>query len=423
MSEAVDRPQGLARRPAVITLAAALVVFVVLAAVLVPWDWVPGGHLHPVRATDWFTAREIARAERYSTARRWLGWSSYFLSLLIAVVLGLTPLGARLIRRLTGRLRWWLAVPVAALVLLLVGRVVTLPLGLDLRELQFDYGLTNQGVAGWFVDWLTSTLVSWVFASLLLLVIVGAARRSPRLWFAWASLLAVVLTLVGSFLYPVLVEPLFNRFTPMRDGPFKESVLALAAREGVQVSDVLVADASRRTTTLNAYVSGFGSTRRVVVYDNLLTGLTPEEARVVIAHELAHAKHNDVLVGTTLGAVGSVAGVTLLALLLDSRRLRRRAGGVLPSEPAVVALVLALVGLGMFLVSPVQNSISRAIEARADRDSLIVTGADTAFLRMQHALAVRALDDPTPPAVSQFWFGSHPTVLQRMGLVPSARTP
>ena len=134
-----------------------------------------------------------------------------------------------------------------------------------------------------------------------------------------------MLSAAGSFLYPVVVEPLFNTFTPMSAGPFKQSVFRLAEQEGVQIDDVLVADASRRTTTLNAYVSGFGSTRRVVVYDNLLDDLTPGQARVVIAHELAHARNDDVVLGTALGSLGAVGAVALLALVLDSPWVRRRA--------------------------------------------------------------------------------------------------
>jgi STE24 endopeptidase len=172
---------------------------------------------------------------------------------------------------------------------------------------------------------------------------------------------------------------------------------------------------------LNAYVSGFGSTRRVVVYDNLLRDLTPAEARVVIAHELGHAKHNDVLVGTALGAVGSVGAVALLALVLDSDRLRRRTGVTGPEDPSVVITVLALAAAGAFLVSPLQNTVSRAIEARADRASLETTHEDATFVRMQRRLALTSLADPTPPALSQFWWGSHPTVLQRAGLPRALR--
>jgi STE24 endopeptidase len=383
---------------------------------LVPWDWVPGGSLRLMPARQLFTPAEISRAEDFAGLRRLLGWSAYGVSLAVALLLGLTPFGARLVRRVAGGTRWWLTAAIGVLVLILVGRLATLPFGLLLRQQSLDYGLTHQSLAGWFGDMAKGLGVSWVATTILVWVLVGAARKSPRHWFAWAGGAAMLLTVAGSALYPVVVEPLFNTFTPMPDGPLRSSILELAQREGVQVDQVLVADASRRTTTLNAYVSGIGSTRRVVVYDTLLAKAPPAEVRVVVAHELAHAKNHDVLLGTALGAVASVGGVALLALLLDSHTLRRRAAVAGPADPAAVALVMALVAVGSLAASPVVNSVSRAIEARADRGSLMATHDAKDFIAMQRRLAVEAIQDPTPPWLSQFWFGSHPTVLQRAGL-------
>lgn len=412
--------RGLARGAAVTTIVLSAVVVGVLALALVPWQWVPGGRLVPEPADALFTPAQVARAERYSGLQRALGWTSYFLSLGVLLVLGLTAHGSRLVRRVSPR-RWWLAVPVGAGAVLLVQRLLTLPFSIGAHGVDLHFGISRQAWGAWSVDVLKGLLVSWAVTSLMLLVLVGCARRSPRWWFAWAGGLALLLSVAGSFLYPVVVEPVFNHFTPMRPGPFKQSILRLADSEGVHIDDVLVADASRRTTTLNAYVSGFGSTRRVVVYDNLLRDLSPAQARVVIAHELGHAKHDDVLLGTVLGALGSVGAVAALALLLDSDRVRRRTGVAGPADPSVVVTVLALAALGGFLVSPLQNSVSRAIEARADRTSLEATHAGTTFVRMQRQLALTSLSDPTPPALSQFWWGSHPTVLQRAGLPQSLR--
>ena len=193
-------------------------------------------------------------------------------------------------------------------------------------------------------------------------------------------------------------------------------LVALIAAVIVTVDDVLVADASRRTTTLNAYVSGFGGTRRVVVYDNLVDDQPEDQVLSVVAHELAHAKHDDVLVGTLLGAFGVVAGVGLLGGLIGTAGVRRRAGVSGMSDPRAVALVLALLAIGTLLASPVENGISRRIETRADVDALKATDDPVAFIELQRALAVRSLADPSPPAWSQFWFGSHPTAVQRIGL-------
>jgi STE24 endopeptidase len=411
----------LARGPAWATVIVSSLVFVVLAAVLVPWDWVPGGELVPAKPLDVFTAEQIARAEEYSAVRRWLGWASYFISLVVAAVLGFTPIGARLVRRLAAGWRWWLAVPVAVLLLMAIGRLATLPFSIAIRQRSLDYGLTEQAWTAWGADYAKSLLVGWVLTSLVVLVAVGAARWSPRYWFAWGGGLAAGLVVAGSFLYPIVIEPVFNQFTSMAEGGLRTSVLKLAEEQGIEVDDVLVADASRRTTTLNAYVSGFGGTRRVVVYDNLVNEMPADQAGVVIAHELAHAKHNDVVVGTALGAVGAVIGVALLALALDSPVLRNRAGVRGAGDPATVPLLLALAALASFFVSPVQSTISRAVEVRADREALAATAEAKTFVDMQRRLTLASLSDPTPPAWSQFWFGSHPTVLQRAGLPSSMK--
>ena len=179
------------------------------------------------------------------------------------------------------------------------------------------------------------------------------------------------------------------------------------------MDDVLVADASRRTTTLNAYVSGFGGTRRVVVYDNLVEDLPEAEALSVVAHELAHARHRDVVTGSVLGAAGALFGVGLLSLVVGAMGERRRLS---MADPAVVPLVLALAAVATFVASPVENTVSRQIETRADVDALETTGDSDAFVAMQRQLALRSFSDPTPPALSQFWFGSHPTSLQRIAI-------
>ena len=404
------------RRGAWLVLSGAALLLAVLAAAVVPWSWAGGAALEPPAATDVFSRDQLDKVESHAAALRLLSWTSYVVSLVLSLALGLTRAGSALFRRVTGGLPWWLAVPWAASLLLLLGRLVTLPLALLARRRNLQDGLTNQGLAGWTVDQALSLLVSWALLSVLLLLFIGLARRSPRWWFAWSAAVLVGFTFFVSLLYPVVVEPLFNDFERLPDGPFEEAVLALAEKEGVEVREVLVSDASRRTTTLNAYVSGLGDTRRIVLYDNLLADATPKEALSVVAHELAHARHRDVFIGTGLGALGVVVGVAALALLLDAGRVRRRAGVGGAADPAAVAVIAALVSLGGVVSSPAQNAVSRAIEARADVTALAATDDAEAFRSVQLRLAERSLADPTPPLVGYVWFSSHPTVLQRLAI-------
>jgi STE24 endopeptidase len=296
-------------------------------------------------------------------------------------------------------------VVLAVLGVVLVGRVVTLPFAVLLQRRALAFGLSHETWGAYDVDLVKGVGVDTVATAIVLLVLVGTARRWPRAWPAVAGLLLAGLVMAGSFVYPLLVEPLFNRFQPLPDGPLRAQILRLADQEGVHVDDVLVSDASRRTTTLNAYVSGFGASRRVVVYDNLVDDEKEPLVLSVVAHELAHAAHDDVLTGSLLGAAGALLGAGLLGLLVGDA-----------ADPRRVPRILALVAVATLLASPIQNGISRRIETRADVDALRTTRDPAAFVELQKELARRSLADPAPPALAQFWFGSHPTTLERVAL-------
>lgn len=392
--------------------AAGAVLFVLLAYRAVPWGALPGDLPH-VAAGDVFTPAQLRRAEDYARWARVWSRTALVVGLLVACWLGFGGAGRRLVDRTRGP--WPVCVVQVVAACLGLGWLATLPFALAQVEHSRRAGLTRQPWLGVLRDQAVGLALTILVTALAMVVLIALIRALPRRWPAAAALLGAAFVVAGSFVYPVVVEPLFNTVTPLADGPLRSSILDLADREGVPVSDVLVADASRRTTTLNAYVSGFGSTRRIVLYDTLVDGLDQREAESVAAHELAHARHDDVLVGALLGACGAGAGIGLLGLALAAGPVRRRT----PTTLSLVPMVLALAALAQLAALPVQHSASRAIEARADVDALRATGDSAAFERMQVRLAVAARQDPTPPAWSQWWFGTHPTVLQRVALARS----
>jgi STE24 endopeptidase len=405
------------RRLAWAWFAVASVALVVVILLTTPWDWLPGGSLAPIDRTGGLPSEDLDRIDSYRDQIVPVGLASTAVSLIVAIGLGLTQWGSRLVRRLPGS-RWWaLHILVAVAALLGIGQIATLPLAIRSQSVRRDFGLATNDWPAWALDQLTSWAVSVVFAAVPLVVVVAMARTWRRWWLP-ASLTAGALVFVGSFGYPLVVEPLFNDFEEMADTPLRSSLIQLAEDDDIDVDDVLIADASRRTSSLNAYVSGYGATKRIVVYDTLLREATPDEVRLVVAHELGHAKNDDVLHGTLIGALGAVAGVTLLALLVTSRRLAVRAGypeGP-PRDASSVPAILALVACGTFLVSPAQNLISRAIEARADVHSLDLTRDPETFEATQRRLATTNLSDPWPPRPLYVWFSSHPTLAQRVAI-------
>ena len=415
-------------RPALIVGVVLLIAVGIVIAATTPWrplDAGAGGGVGVDAARD-FSPAELSRAADFAAEVLPLRTISLVASLLVSLVLGLTSWGARIVSSTSAVVgdRWWAQLLVGGLIILAIGRLVVLPFDVWLRHLALRVGLAAGSWAQWSVDVVKAFAIGAVLALGALLVLVALARRLPNTWWIPASVGAAVLVVILSFAYPVVFEPIFNRFTPMADGPLRTSLLDLAAKDGVSVSDVLVADASKRTTALNAYVSGFGATRRIVVYDTLVDGATPEEVRLVVAHELGHAKDNDVLHATLLGAAGAALAVILIFLLTGWSALLDRAGVRNAGDPRVIALILAIIAVMTLLVSPVESLISRRIEARADVHALNLTRDDTGanadtFARMQKRLAVRNLSDLDPPAWYYVWFYTHPSSPERLALVRS----
>jgi STE24 endopeptidase len=409
-----------ARRAA---LAAAVVLAIALALVIAlrtPWTVLPtppGGHL-PVDPTAGLPAAQVDRASAFAAALRPASLTALLLGLAVSAVLGLTRLGARLVRAVAAPLGggWAWQVLLGTVALTVVGRLVTLPLAVYGEVVRHRYGLSTRGWWLFARDVSVSTAIDAGLTALGLLALVALARRVPRFWWAWAGAAAALLVVVGSFLYPVVIEPAFNSFDPLPAGPLRQDLLALAEQNGTPVQDVLVSDASRRTTGLNAYVSGFGSTRRVVLYDTVLEQLPDDEIESMVAPARGHVSADDVLTGTLIGALGAAAGVAALGWLLSWTPLLRRAGATAPGDPAAVPLVLLLFAVGMLVATPVQNLVSRHIEARADVHALDLTGDSSAFIDMQQVLARTNLSEPDPPAAWQWFFGSHPTTAERVAL-------
>ncbi|MFL5837270.1 MAG: M48 family metalloprotease, partial [Solirubrobacteraceae bacterium] len=172
--------------------------------------------------------------------------------------------------------------------------VAGLPIGAVLRQRSVDVGLTTQSWGGWAVDQVKALGIGAALSAGGGLLFVALVRRMPRWWWAAASGAVVVLGAAFLFAGPVLLDPVFNKFTPLPAGATRSDVLELARRTGVDVGEVYEVDASRRTTAANAYVTGIGHTKRVVLYDTLLKNFTPAETRLVIAHELGHVRYKDV---------------------------------------------------------------------------------------------------------------------------------
>jgi STE24 endopeptidase len=351
-----------------------------------------------VNFTD-FSQEEVERASRYHRPRYILLFVRTALT--VGVVLALR-FGVG--RDLDG-VGWAAAAALWAVLVVVALDFVSLPLDLwqgYVRER--EWGFSTQSLGGWVADHLKGLAISVVLAVGAWVALVALGRAWPSWWVVPAAAGAALVVLFLLFLAPVVLEPIFNSFRPLEDTGLAQRLTALAARVGAPVRTVLVADASRRTNKVNAYVSGLGASRRVVVWDTLLDAADPDGVALVVAHELGHRKLRHVAKLTVAAMAAAVAVVVVLRLVLATPR-----GRDLP-----VALLVVLASEVALL--PLLSALSRRFERQADLFALRATGELTTFERVMTTLARRNLGDLAPPRWAYLLMFSHPTAPERLAL-------
>ncbi|MGH2554347.1 MAG: M48 family metalloprotease [Actinomycetota bacterium] len=291
-------------------------------------------------AVDDFTPEQVDRARRYHRPLYLLLALDFLLDLAVLALLAFGPPGDWIGEALQGLPFWAEALVWPASIVTLMW-LIGLPLSYwrgYVHEKQ--WGFSTQSRKGWLADRLKGLAVGVMMTSAILFGLLAVARGFPDTWPLVAALGAAVAVLFLSFIAPVVLEPIFNKFEPLADRSMAGDLRTLAERAGVPVRDVLVADASRRTRKENAYVSGLGKTRRVVVYDTLLARAAPAEVRVVAAHELGHRRMRHVTLGTVIGMAGAVGVVLLMWGLLEVPSILRATGASGPGDPRVIPFVL-----------------------------------------------------------------------------------
>jgi STE24 endopeptidase len=361
----------------------------------------------PVDPRSYFTPAELDRARDYRNGQLVLFAASTAIDAALLVWLVRRPPA-----RLRGPFRRPVLVGAGAGAALSVGlAAATLPVGAISHHRSVEVGLSTQDWGPWLGDVAKSTAIGAAFAGIGAAAALALMRRLPRTWWIPGSVLAVGFATASIYLGPVVLDPVFNRFTTLPEGRTRGDVLALAREAGVDVGQVYEVDASRRTTASNAYVTGLGRTKRVVLYDNLLEDFSRDEVRLVVAHELGHVHYRDVPRG--LLYVALVAPVALYAAALTTRRLAPPEPRPGPAALPALALSIAVVSIGVTVVA---NQLSRRIEARADSYSLRLTDAPEPFIGFERGIALRNVGDPDPPAWLVALLATHPPTVDRIGI-------
>src|SRR5262245_7537202 len=320
---------------------------------------------------------------------RWQFWIGALRFVIVAAYLGTllaTGLSFRLRDLISGwTSEWWLAVPIAVLLLGLGQEVLALPLTLAGGFwLPRRYGLRHQSFARWAMDRVKAGLIGGLLGSLALVIVYGLMRATVW-WWLWAAVVLFAGQVMLAFVTPVWLVPLFYRLTPLPEGDLRSRLLRLAEQAGVPAIGAWTVDQSRRSRTANAAVVGIGRTRRILLFDTLVKEFQPAEVEAVLAHELGHHAARDVWRGLAVQGM-----LTLVALwVIDSSLMT--VGGPLGLSGSTDIAGLPLLGLVTMAVSllalPMVNAWSRFLETRADDFALRLTHDPGPFIGAMERLA------------------------------------
>lgn len=382
----------------------------------------PGSAVPPAADDDagWgeMTPERRAEAIEYSNTKNLLYFVEFVFGALIWIALLFTGFSSRI-------LAWAESVSKKRLLtlvlymLVLIGIVQLLSLPLEYYtgyHLEHQYGLSNQTLGAWGLELLKSLAVAVVIVTLLAAIIYSIIRRNPRAWWAWLGVVSAPLIIFFVVIAPIVLTPIFYETKPMDDTPLRGQILDLAAQSGIPDSRVFVMNASKDTKKLNAYVTGLGKTKRIVLYDNLIATMAPTEVLFVVGHEMGHYLLHHVWIGLAV-AVGFIFITGFLAHLVMARLIERHTArfgfdrlSSFASMP-LIALCFSVIG---FVFSPIQNGISRHFEHEADIFGLHKTGDGGAAEGAFEKLANANLSNPNPSAFIKFWLYDHPTLADRV---------
>ena len=276
------------------------------------------------------------------------------------------------------------------------------------------YGLNTQSVAGWVSDSVKSLVLTAVLGIAGLEVLYWLLGEFPVWWWLLMAALLWLFSAASLWLAPLLLMPLFYKIEPLNNPELVARLTRLAESAGAKVRGVYMMNMSSRTTTANAMLAGLGGTRRIILGDTLLANYTDDEIETVLAHELAHHVHNDLLWGLGFEAIIIAAGMWFASVLLDwgVTAFGYRGVGDVASLPIFVA-AMSIFGL---LTMPLTNFLSRQRERAADLYALKTTGNAPAFRSVMLKLAGQNLSEADPPAWVRTLFYSHPPISERIGV-------
>lgn len=280
-------------------------------------------------------------------------------------------------------------------------------------HLEERFGFNKTTPKLWWMDRVKAVLIAAIIGYPLLVLILRLIHWTGDLWWLWAWAAVMAFQLLMLVLAPVLIMPLFNKFTSLPEGSLRDRLLELALRTGFRAQSIQVMDGSKRSTHSNAFFTGFGKFRKIVLFDTLIEQLKEEELEAVLAHEIGHYKKKHIPKLLAVSALSSLAGFYVLSILAEQPWFYGAFGFGMENRAPALLLFGLLGGLVMFWFSPLVNRWSRRFEYQADAFAAAAMNNPKPLVTGLRKLSEKNLSNLTPhPLYSGFYY-SHPTLLER----------
>ncbi len=303
----------------------------------------------------------------------------------------------------------------------LVVALLQLPLQYYSYKLSRDYGINIQPFGSWIADKGKSFIIDLILTIPMIWLLYVLINKSPKKWWFWFWLISVPLTILLFFIQPVVIDPVFNDFQSLENKELKEDILILAEKAEIPTEQVYQVNMSEKTKSMNAYVTGIGSNARIVLWDTTLNKLNKEEILFIMAHEMAHYVYKHIY-WMLLGTIASSLALSYIVYRLVNWIIKKYGAywgisrlGDLRSLP----LLLLMISILSFAISPIENTVSRQSERAADKYAMEMVGDKNAAISSFQKLTIESLSEPNPPELVKIFLYSHPTMVERLYTISS----
>lgn len=371
------------------------------------------------------TDRELELSTDFSRIKDFL----YFISVPLEWLIYLFVLGfglSKWFRKAAGGLTKFSIVHTAVYVLLLsfASWVLTFPLRYYSFTVSKSYNISVQSFHSWMRDGVVDFWISWALTTLMVGVMYWLIKKYEKRWWLFAWLLSIPFTVFLYFIQPVVIDPLYNKFYPLQDEALKEKILNIADKADIPAENVYEVNMSEKTNALNAYVNGIGSNLRIVLWDTTLNKLSDNQVLFVMAHEIGHYVMNHLYWNLISSIVLSFLGLWLGNIIYRKwiEKYGKTWGVKGVGDLAALPALLLIFSLLSFVVSPVENAVSRKAERDADQYAIQMTKNPEAAVGAFQQLATVSLSEVNPPKIVKWFLYGHPTMLERIHFLDSYNT-